>query len=339
MKNLSNIVGPSLKTKLQVAVTETYEVIINKQNWTTRYPLCRKNSFTMNKTEKEKRPLPKFSSLPPRIKDYMTGTYPLAGKLIEVYVTKNNIIKETITIFNNNLLCSRSNKKDTPLSIVSPMKNGLSILTKICSDSVVLRNFVVECCSYIISTLEFVASFEQDLTVEVRGDLLKALELTLINDFLTTLSPDPLSHLLPSLLVACLQTGNCHKINLEFLVLLNKELFDLALVASSHEVKSLLVEKYKLYVDPTEPLLKELKRFLLLIKDNVLRSELILEVVALLPAEDIFDLLRVCLEANEKHPVADVRERLEKQMKETKWCHQVSWSVCLFIKMPRNSLV
>ena len=323
LKSLSNIVGPSLKIKLEVAVSESYEVTINKHNWTTRYVLCEKNSFVVKDTEEEERSTPKFSSLPPRIKDYMKGTYPLAGKLIEVYVTKNNTIRETLTVFNNNVLCSSSNKKDTPLSIVSPIKNGLTVLTKICSENLVLRNFVVECCSFLIPILDFVASFEQDLTIEARRDIMKALEHTLMNDFLTTLSPDSLSHLLPSLLVAGLQTGNCHKINLEFLVLLDNEIFDLALVAITHELKSILLEKYPMYVDAGEPLLKELKRFLLLIKDNILRSELILEIVALLPAEDIIDLLTVCLENDDKQMSEDLQQRLKKQMKETKWCHQV----------------
>lgn len=332
LQSLSNIVGPSLKAKLEVAITEAYEVIISNHNWATRYALCRKNSFVVKHTEGEQQTTPKFSSLPPRIKDYMKGTYPLAGKLIEIYVTKNNITSETITVFNNNILCSSSDKKDTPLSIVSPMKSGLTLLTKICSENLVLRNFVVECCSSMLTTLDFVASFEQDLTVEARRDIMKSLKHTLINDFLTTLSPNSLSHLLPSLLVAGLQTGKCHKINLKFLVLLDKELFDLALVAITHELKNILMEKYKMYVDAGEPLLKELKRFLLLIKDNILRSELILEVVALLPAQDIFDLLTVCLESEDKIP-EDLQQRLRKQMQETKWCHQVGcWLFLSFLR-------
>ena len=118
IKVVSNYVGPALKTKLQLAVAENYEVIINKQKWSCRYPLCRDSSSVLKSLTENKETLlhdVKFSSLPPRIRDYMKDTHPLAGTFIEIFVAKNNIVKETSTVFNNNLLCSTSNKKDAPL--------------------------------------------------------------------------------------------------------------------------------------------------------------------------------------------------------------------------------
>lgn len=314
--------GPSLKTKLQQALDEEYEIIITKHIWSCRYPLCRDSSNLKEEDQSPKMVDTKFATLPPRIKEYIKNSYPLAGTFIEVFVVKNSITKETGTVFNNNILCSISNKKDAPLNIVSSLKNGITVLTKICSDDVILRNFVVESCSYIINILELVSSLEQSLDIETRKDLFKSLENALSSEFLTTLSTDSWSHLLPSLIVACLQTGNCHRINMELLALLNTELFDLAVVSSVHELKNILINKYKLYVDSSDPLAYELKRFLLLVHDAHLRCELCLDVVRLLSAQDVFDLLTVCLEKEDQLSL-DLQKRVTKQMKETKWCHQV----------------
>ena len=164
IKAVSDYAGPVLKTKLQLAVAEQYEVTVVEHDWTFRYPLHSSSSLNRkNEKDEETRSIVRFSSVPQGIGDYMRNSYPLAGTFIEVFVVKNNIVKETSTVFNNNMLYSASNKKDTPLNIVSSLKSGLAILTKISSSYTILRNFVVESCSSMINLFEQVSEYEQAL--------------------------------------------------------------------------------------------------------------------------------------------------------------------------------
>ena len=323
IKSVSDFAGPTLKPKLNVAAEEKFNVIVVKHNWCSRYPLCRDLSFVQetNKTLDVETKV-KFSSVPSGISDYMKNACYLVGTFIETFVVKNNIVQETVLVFNNNLLYSESNKKDIPLNIVSSLKNGLTQLTKICSNHIILRNFVVESCSYMINILEHVSSYEQKLSSEVRRNLLRALENSLACDFLSTLSTDNWSHLLPSLLASSVETGNCHKLNTELLAVLNNDIFDMIMIASVYEISNQLKEKYKLYVEIKDPLVHELKKHLLPIKDVQTKGELTLAVAKLLSAEDVFDLLTVCLE-NKAVMCGDLQARAEKRLRETKWCNQV----------------
>lgn len=323
IQSVSNFAGPTLKPKLRLAAEEKFNVVVIKQNWCSRYPLRRDSSFVQETADELELPAVKFSSVPSGISDYMRDACYLVGTFIEIFVVKNNIVKETVLVFKNNLLYSTTNKKDTPLNILSALKNGLTVLTKICSGHVVLRNFLVESCSYMINILEHVSNYEQKLSSDSRRNLLKALENALARDFLSTLSTDSWSRLLPNLLASSLETGNCHKLNPELLAVLNNDIFDMVMIASVHEISSQLKEKYKPYVEIKDPLVHELKKHLLLIKDVQTKSELTLEVAEQLPAQDVFDLLTMCLESKELMS-EDLQTRAKKRLRETKWCNQVT---------------
>lgn len=320
---LSQLASPVLKPKLQQAIAENYSVSFEPHNWSLRYQLPHRNSIVAmvpeKKTCSESVQTP-FSTLPKAISSYLKDSCPFVGTYIELCVVKNNIGKKNLTIFKNNILYSASDKEDVSLNIMSSLQSGLVEFTKICSQYVVLKNFVIESCSYFVNIFERVSSFEHLLSEDSRKKLYHSLERTFSHKFLLTLSPDKWFGLTPALIECCLETRSCRKIDLELLVSLPPDLFDIFMVESVEEIKMLFKEDRG--KKPKDELVSELKRFLLLVKNNKRKVQLILSTVHLLSAKDAFDLLYVCLE--NKHDLhAETVASVEKKLKETKWCDKV----------------
>lgn len=324
LRSLCSIASPVLKPKLELAIDAKYTVTFEPHNWKLRYQLPHKNSFHSFIPEEKKfstdRVENTFSTLPKAISNYLKDSCPIGGTFIELCLIKNKIAKKTSTIFENNLLYSESDREDASLNILSSLQSGLADFTKICSQYFVLKNFVIESCSYFVNVFERVASFEHTLKEDCRKTLYNSLEKTLAHKFLLTLSPDKWSRLTPALIECCLKSRSCHKIDLELLVSLTPDLFDVIMSECIEEIKALL--EMDSSNQPRDVLILELKKCLLLVRNSRRKVQHILNTFYLFPAKDVFDLLYICLE--EKQGLSDKTVMLvEKKLKETKWCHKV----------------
>lgn len=319
LQALSEFASKSLKVKLQHAIKEKFTVSVEDHNWSLRYQLPQRHSMIMQELSGSQPIESEFSMLPTELSSYLKESYPLAGTYIELCLDKNNIRKKTSTIFENNLLYSTSDKKDVLLDIMSSLQFGLKNFTKICSDFVVLKNFVIESFSYFINIFQKVSSFEHSLPTACRKTLYNSLESMFRHKFLLTLSPDKWYHMAPALIDCGLKGKSCHEIDLEFLISLHPHVFDLVIIESILELKVLLEQNAK---KRAENLIVEFKRLLLLVRDKRKKTEFVLSVIHLFPANDVFDLLFVCLESKSDLSLQTL-SMVKKTLQETKWCDKV----------------
>ena len=339
LRALQPLCEDSTKCKLELALSESYTVQIEPMKWT--YQLD--GIIHSTRTDKQRQEdrilyLPKFENLTEPISDYLDQTSPLCGTFIKLCFTRNKLLRDALTIFKENVirrkLTTRTRAGSEMVTASSSLRFGLQSFTVLTASYPILKNFVLESSSILLSFLEHLAIYENGPSC-VNSLLLQKLHSTLetlvLEEFLTTLAPKRRAQVIPLLYECSCHDQNCSVFALEdadIVELLPDSLHEILLSHGLAELAGQLdtllgISSDQNPLDKDELSKKRLqwKELMLRLRNIDIKRFFLAEHVDKLLSRDAIDLFKVVLEDGSLPK--EVCIELQKKLNEIRWMEKV----------------